>query len=177
MRLFGFLVFIVVYFFYVSLKFGAGNGFLITLLTWSFFVLCTPIADAGFILALPARLFFGLRMIYTQIIVYFIAIGINLFSLAHLNYLYNNTLVLKLFRQILTTSWPDWLIIFLSLIGTFLSIYFGDELLDVSKHSQRHKYHKHMNKYHLIVIAFIVILTIIVYNFLLKQIGINIPLI
>ncbi len=164
------------YFLYVASKFGTSNGILVTILTWSFFVFCTPIADAGFLLAFPVRLFLGIRMVYTQVFAYGVALVINIFTLLFLPSIYARTMLLRLFRQILTTPWPYWSIIILSLIGTFASIYFGDELMDVSCHKERKKYHKHLNKYKLLVFIFIVVFTAILYDFLLYQIGIQVPL-
>ena len=162
------------YFLYVQHRFGGRQGILVTILTWTFFVFCTPIADAGFVLAFPIRLLIGVKMVYTQIFAYFLAFFINIFTLLLMPATYNKTLLLKLFRQILTTPWPYWVIIFLSFVGTFASIYFGDELMDVNYHKERKKYHRHSGKYKLLVFIFIIIFTITLYNFLLRQMHLNI---
>lgn len=164
------------YFAYSVNQYGTGKGILITVLTWSFFVFSTPIADAGFIVAFPTRLLFKVRMIYSQIAVFFIAGIINAFILVQNPHIYNSTFILKLFYKILTNPYPFWGIIILSAIGTFFSIYFGDELIDVTSHRDRKKYHKHLNKYKIIVFIFLIAMTIILYNFLLKNLGIKIPL-
>ena len=167
---------LVSYFIYAIDKFGTSNGILVTILTWSFFVFSTPIADAGFIVAFPTRLLLKVRMIYSQIAVFFIAGIINIFVLAQNPGIYNTTFILKLFYKILTNPYPFWGIIILSAIGTFFSIYFGDELIDVTKHKDRIKYHKHLNKYKFILFLFVIVITIVLYNFLLNNLGINIPL-
>jgi len=62
------------------------------------------------------------------------------------------------------------------MIGTFLSIQFGDELLDKVKHTERNKYHKNKYHYRLLVMFFIFVITFIIYDFLLKQLGVNLPI-
>ncbi|MCD6523056.1 MAG: hypothetical protein J7K68_04870, partial [Candidatus Diapherotrites archaeon] len=47
---------VLIYFSFVSMKYGLDKGLLVGLLTWSFFVFCTPIADAGFLLDFPLRI-------------------------------------------------------------------------------------------------------------------------
>lgn len=147
-----------------------------TILTWSFFVFCTPIADAGFILAFPVRLLAGIRMLYTQIASYIIAFFIVMLTLAYSSEIYQTTLILKLFNTILLNPYPYWIIMLLSLAGTLFSIYFGDELIDVARHKDRKKYHRHLNKYKIILTLFIIAATVTIYYFLLNQMGINIPL-
>ncbi len=173
----GLLVIVISYFTYMSLKVGAKAGLFVTCMTWSFFIFCTPIADAGFLLAFPTRLLTGIRMMYTQIFAFFLAAGLNIYAFFYAPSVYNTTILLKLFYEILSKPFPFWGIILLSLLGTLLSIYFGDELVDVSSHKQREKYHRHINKYQIIVFVFLIAITIILYDFLLKQLGVNIPLI
>jgi len=88
------VLFIIGYFIYESGKLGTTNGFLVTILTWSFFIFCTPVADAGFILAFPIRLLVGVRMIYTQIASFGIALIIVLLALAYQPAIYNTSLIL-----------------------------------------------------------------------------------
>ncbi len=175
-RYFLLLLFIIIYFYYTVNKFGLSNGILVSILTWSFFIFCTPVADAGFLLALPVRLLIGVRMVFTQIFSFFLALIITLFAIFYNPLVFQKTLILKLYHQILFQPFPYWIIIILSITGTIFSIYFGDELIDVGTHDERKKYHRHVNKYKIIVSFSIFILTIVVYNFLLNQIGIKIPL-
>lgn len=167
---------VVAYFLFVSYKFGAGNGLLITFLTWSFFLFCTPIADAGFLLDFPIRLLTGIRMIHSEAGVWIFGISLNIFSWFTFPGIYERTIILKLLSHILTNPFPYWSIIFLSCLGTFLSVYFGDELIDVAKHKEREKYHRHLRKYQLIFFAFLIISIITLYNFLLNELGVHIPL-
>ena len=175
-RFMGLVVIVIAYLVFMSMKLGTGTGIFVTIMTWTFFIFCTPIADAGFLLAFPVRVLMGFRMMYTQLLSFVLAFGINLYAYFITPSIYNETIILKLFHQILSHPFPFWGIILLSLIGTLFSIYFGDELVDVSSHSQREKYHKHLNKYQIIIFLFVMGITIILYNFLLTNLGINIPL-
>ena len=169
---------LIVYLLFTSHKFGAREGFLISTLTWSFFVLCTPIADAGFLLDFPIRLITGIRMIFSEIMVWILAIAINIFALFFAPHAYEDTILLSLFSHILSQPFPYFAIILLSGVGTFLSIVFGDELMDVAfkkKDSRAHHAH-HRHKHHFIVIIFLIILVLILYDFLLNSMGFNIPL-
>jgi len=172
-----FIVLIILgYFFYTIHQFGTQNGILVTFLTWSFLVFCTPIADAGFLIDFPVRLLTKLRMIYSEMIVWGIAAILNTIVILTNPEIYQKTIFLQLFYKILINPFPFWGIIILSGIGTFFSIYFGDELMDVTKHKHRVKYRKHINKHRIVVSIFIIVMIIILYNFLLKSIGINLPL-
>ncbi len=169
----GVLIIFISYFIYVSLKFGVKEGFLVAWLTWSFFVLCTPIADAGLLLDFPLRLITGIRMLYSEIGVWIIAISLNIYNLLFNPEIYHKTLLLHLLYYILTNPWPYWLIIILSCIGTFMSIYFGDELLDVVFHKERAKYFKHKLKYEIIVFLALFSLVLTLYKFLLLKLNVH----
>lgn len=125
------------YFFFISQEYGAGQGLFVTFLTWSFFVTCTPIADAGFLLDFPIRLITGLRMIASEVFVWVFAISLNLYSFFLYPEVYNKTEILNLFKHILEKPMPFWAIILISIIGTFVSIKFGDELMDKVRHRER----------------------------------------
>jgi len=168
------LLILAIYFIFVSIRYGLNNGFMVTLLTWSFFVFCTPIADAGFLLDFPIRLITKIRMVFSEIFVWAIALIINIYALTFRKEIYQKTILLKIFKHILLNPFPFYSIIFLSALGTFLSIYFGDELIDVAKHKERKKYIKHKNKYKLIVVLFIIAVVIFFYEHLIKELGIKI---
>lgn len=144
------------YFLYLGFKYDFATGGVAAVLTWSFFVLCTPIADAGFLLDFPLRLLFGIRMVVSEIAVWAVAIGVNLVVLTLAPRFYETTLLTRVMQQILLTPWPYWFVIVLSGIGTFLSIRFGDELMDVLHHRDRSFFHAHHFKYELILIVFFV---------------------
>ena len=168
------LIIIAAYFAFVSMNYGLVDGFFVTILTWSFFVFCTPIADAGFLIDFPIRILLGIRMIYSEVFIWVIAFLINVFALVFVPQIYQTTVFLKLFEHILLNPIPFWGIIVVSAIGTFMSVYFGDELIDVSLHRHREKYHKHALKYQLVLFGFMIIASILFYYYLLEVFGISI---
>lgn len=163
------------YFGYLSWKYGLATGGLTAGLTWSFFVLCTPVADAGFLLDFPVRLITGMRMLYTEILVWVIAIFLNLGALKLSPESYNQTFLTSLLQKILTHPWPYWGIPVLCVIGTFLSVKFGDEMLDVIGHKERDYHHKHGFKFRLIAIGAFVLLIVWAYYHLIETLGVEIP--
>jgi len=168
------LIIILAYFAFVSLNYGLVDGFFVTIITWSFFVFCTPIADAGFLIDFPIRILFGIRMIYSEIFIWIVALLINVFALLFVPQIYQTTVLLKLFEHILLNPIPFWGIIIVSSIGSFMSVYFGDELIDVTFHRHREKYHRHALKYQLVLFGFVIIASILLYYYLLEVFGISI---
>ena len=144
-----------------------------TVLTWSFFVLCTPIADAGFLLDLPIRLLFGFRMLYSEILVWGIALIINGSAILYNQEAYDRTVLTALFKKIILTPFPYWSVFLLSGIGTFLSIYFGDEMLDVLRHRDRVQYHQHAFKMKLVGLISLFLLIFFAYYILLGSLNIQ----
>lgn len=142
------------YFAYLSYEYDFMTGGIASLITWSFFVLCTPIADAGFLLDFPIRMLFGIRMVLSEIVVWVIAIMINVVSLVYFSAFYDITFITKTMYVILTTPYPYWAVIILSGVGTFLSIRFGDELMDVLHHRDRKFYLSHQFKHEVILFVF-----------------------
>lgn len=169
------LVFIA-YFIFISTKYGVQNGFLVACLTWSFFVLCTPVADAGFLIDFPLRLITNINMFFLEMIVWLIAIALNIYAIIFDPVIYEKTKILLLFKHILTDPLPFWSIIIVSAIGTFVSIQFGDELLDKKYHKERKFYKKHKHKNKLIIMIFIFVISFVLYDFLLKQLGVDLPI-
>jgi len=170
------LIFFLGYLGFIAFKYGIQDGLSVSLLTWSFFVLCTPVADAGFLIDFPLRLLTKIHMYISEIFVWNIAITLNIYMFLLHPEIYSKTQVLTLFQHILESPFPFWGIIILSGLGTFASIIFGDELLNESKHKNRKIYHKHKYNYKLFVISFIFLSTFLLYDFLLKKLGVNIPL-
>ncbi len=169
------LLVIIVYFLFASKTHGAKDGFAISVLTWSFFVLCTPIADAGILIDLPIRLITGIKMIYSEVVVWIVAIIINIFMLFSAPAIYDKTIVLSLFKHIINNPFPYWIIIILSGVGTFLSIYIADNLVDSGR--KKKKYSSFLMRHRIIIFVFLVILIIVLYDFLLNKLGVHIPLI
>lgn len=166
---------LVAYFGYMSWKFDAATGAWLAALSWSFFVLCTPVADGGFIVAFPVRLLFGLRMIWMQVVVWIVAVGINVLALSVAPTAYDDGALTRLLLAILIQPWPFWSILALSAIGTGLSIWFGDEMMDVTAHHERTKRHTHGFTYKIIATVTLGTLTIIAYYHLLRELGVEIP--
>lgn len=169
---------LLIYTIFASMKFGAREGLLISALTWSFFVLCTPVADAGFLIDLPLRLFTGIRMVYSEMIVWVIAISLNVIVSLTNPVVYTTTIFLSLLSHIINQPFPYWGIILLSAMGTFFSIIFGDEILDMALDGKKERTHhkKHHHKYRFIILIFLIILVLLLYDFLLNSLGVHIPL-
>jgi hypothetical protein len=164
------------YFAFVSIRYGLTNGVSISALTWSFFVLCTPVADAGILLDFPIRLAAKVRMIYTEIGVWVLALALSFTTVRLFPEVYDTTVLLRLFRHILLRPFPFWGIIVISAVGTFASVYFGDELIDVVKHEHREKHRRHRAKYRILLFLFIFAAAAALYHFLLKELGVALPL-
>jgi hypothetical protein len=163
------------YFIFIANKYGLQQGFFVSILSWSFFVLCTPVADAGFLLDFPLRLVTNVKMTLAEIFVWLIAILLNLYTFFIHPEIYAKTQLLTFFKHILEQPFPFWLIILISAVGTFVSIKFGDELLDKVHHSECHHYHQYKNKFRLIAMFFLIVLTVVLYDFLLKKLGVDLP--
>jgi len=160
------------YFSYLSFKYDLVTGGIASALTWTFFVLCTPIADAGFLLDFPLRILFGIRMLISEIVVWVIAIAVNIVSLIYFSNYYETTELTMLLHTLLTTPFPYWGVVLLSGAGTFLSIRFADELMDVVHHRDREFFHRHGFKYEIVLIIFF-IFVIFGYYKLIASLGIN----
>jgi hypothetical protein len=166
-------ILLLAYFSYLTFRYDVVTGGIASALTWSFFVLCTPIADAGFLLDFPLRLLFGIRMLISEIAVWVLAIAINVVALIYFAEYYETTKLTVLLHAILTIPYPYWSVILLSGTGTFLSIQFADELMDVIRHKDREFFHRHGFKHEMIVITFFVVVLIGYYN-LIASLGIEI---
>ncbi len=169
------LLILVAYFLYMSWKYDTSTGFGVVVLTWSFFVLCTPVADGGFILAFPIRLLFKIKMAVTQAVLWFVAVGINILMFATNPDIYQLTFLTKLLEKILSEPYPYWSILIISALGTFLSIYFGDEMMDVTTHKNRALSHRHGFKYRTILVLGLGILAVVAYYYLLNSLNIVLP--
>ncbi len=163
---------LITYFLYLTYRYNLLTGGVASLLTWSFFVLCTPVADAGFLLDFPLRLLFGIRMVFSEVAVWTVAILINIIALVYFHDFYQTTAITRVLEAILTTPFPYWMVILLSAVGTFLSIRFGDELMDVLHHKDRHYFHSHHFKHEVIIFIFFLIV-IFGYYELISNLGIS----
>lgn len=170
-----FVIFIFLsYFSFVSFRYGVGQGFWVSWITWSIFVMFTPVADAGFLIDFPLRLLFKVRMIVSEIFVWALAIGLNATTLIIYPELYDKTKILEVARHIMGSFWLLFSIAGLSALGTFLSIKFGDELVDVFDHRDRLFNQKHNLKHNILLAIFIFVIILAIYDFLLSSAGIDI---
>ena len=167
------LAIFLIYTAYLYYRFG-GSGIIIGVITWSAFVLATPIADAGLILDLPIRVFIGIRMVISEALVWTFAITLNIILLSTHNELYDKTAITHTFKQILTNPWPNWIIIIIAAIGTFLSVYFGDELLDTIFHKDREKHIKHKKWYRPLMALIFIIIFYLAYKYFLSFFGLEV---
>ena len=165
-------ILLVSYFFYLSIQYDLTTGGIASALTWSFFVLCTPIADAGFLLDFPLRLLFGIRMLVSEVAVWALAITINVIALIYFAEYYETTKLTMILRAILTVPYPFWGVILLSGAGTFLSIRFADELMDVVHHRDRNFFHRHAFKHEIVIFVFF-LLALMGYYKLMASLGID----
>ena len=168
-------VLIIAYGLYAARSHGLKNGFLISFLSWSFFVLCTPVADAGILIDLPMRLITGIKMLYSEMMVWTIAISLNIFVHTYDRTLYQKTILLSLFKHIIDNPFPYWLIILLSALGTYLSVYVADKLVNPKIKKKKHL--EFLNKYKIHIFVFIFLIVLVIYDFLLNNLGVKIPLI
>ena len=162
-----------VYFGYLSWEYGLADGGIVAVLTWSFFVLCTPVADAGFLLDFPVRLITGLKMLYTEILVWILAVCVNVVALTSFDGAYDKMPLTRLLHEIIVTPWPYWGLIVLCCLGTFASVFFGDELLDVVSHNGRKHHYNHGFKYRVLAVVAFFILIVLAYYHLIESLGIE----
>src|SRR5680860_168705 len=170
------LAIFITYFVFISTKYGYQEGFVIAWLTWSFFVLCTPIADAGMLIDFPARLVTGIRMVFSEMMVWAVAISFNVYVFNYDRSLYDQTQILTLFKHILLNPWPLWIIIIIAAFGTFLSIQIGDELMDVIRHKDRKLATRHDLKMKMLYMVFVLVITFALYDLLLTQFNFDVPI-
>lgn len=166
LKFFGVLAILVAYSVHAVLSYGLADGLSVALLTWAFFVFATPIADAGFLLAFPIRLITGFRMLYSQLIIWTIGGASVAAYLIWAPEVYQTTPLLELFYAILTTPWPLGLILVFSGIGTYLTIRFDDELVDIAHAKNKKRQLKHERK-NLLVTGGVLVATVILYFVLL----------
>jgi hypothetical protein len=83
--------------------------------------------------------------------------------------------VTQLLQHILTMPYPYWSILILSAVGTLLSIYLGDEMMDVTTHKARELHQQHGFKYRAVLVLGLAVLTIGAYYYLLHSLGIGVP--
>lgn len=133
------LIILIAYTVFTIYSYGLADGLGVTALTWAFFVFATPIADGGFLIAFPVRMITGFRMLYTQIIVWVTGALLVAAYMLFSPDTFQQSAIPELFYVILTTPWPLGIILLLSAVGTYVSIKFDDDVVDVvaSKNKKR----------------------------------------
>jgi hypothetical protein len=101
-------------------NFCSGNGFLLglhlTLLTWSMFVLCIPANHGCYVLRLFSKMF---RTRRTEGLALAVAFSYVIFSRVAIPKAFFLSIPTMLFCRIISNPNPYWLIIFVSVAGTF----------------------------------------------------------
>jgi hypothetical protein len=88
---------------------------------------------------------------------------------------YSTTFLTSILRKILLHPYPYWAIIVLSGVGTFLSVFFGDEVMDVISASRQDSEQKSRHfKLRAVSMIIIFTLTFFAYEHLLVGLGIDI---
>ena len=111
-------------------------------------------------------------MVVSEIAVWGVALGLNAVMLLYAPNYYDTTILTQILHKIFMHPFPYWGVIILSGLGTFLSIRFGDELMDVIRHRERSYFHSHHFKHELILFAFF-LLVILGYYELIASVGID----
>jgi hypothetical protein len=158
---------------------GWSDGLGATFLGWAFTILCVPISIGGFLVAFPIRLLFNVKMYKTQVVAIVVALVGAILFLIFDPFAFAANVVIELFRTILTTPWPYWILIVLSIAGSIVSILFGDEVYDsVADHAKKHhpRVHRHLGKIKWILTIALYAATVVIYLILLKRLGLDIPL-
>jgi hypothetical protein len=124
------------------------------------------------VLDCPLRLLFNIRMLVSEIVVWAIAIIVNIVSIFYFAEYYETTRLTALLQVILTHPYPYWSVILLSAAGTFLSIRFADEIMDVIHHRDREFFHSKSFIHEIIIIIFFLLIFIGYYE-LIASLGID----
>ena len=111
-------------------------------------------------------------MVISELMVWAVAILVNVFALQFAPHVYETTLITGLLSEVIQTPYPYWGIVILSGVGTFLSIRFGDELMDVIHHHDREFFHSHHFKHELILFVFFLVVIFGYYD-LVSSLGID----
>lgn len=165
---------VIIYTAFVCVRYGFKDGLTVGFLTWSLFVFGTPIADAGVLLDFPIRLLTKIRMLYSEIMVWIIALSGNIFFLLVNPDIYQKNELTNILYFILTNPWPGFFLIFLCLLGTFITIVLGDELLDIKYHKEKKFFKEHSKKIVFVISAALFLMIFIGYMYIEKEMGFSI---
>jgi hypothetical protein len=144
-------------------KHGLGQGLEVTALTWAFLVFLTPMPLAGVLIELPLKFFTNHSMIRIQMLVWALGLGITFAALAFFPQAFSSTSLLVLFLHVLTNPFPYWGLLGLCAMGTFISVYLVDDVVDEVKDELHHHHRKHMSSVQVIIA--VAALALIIYTF------------
>ncbi len=150
-------------------KHGVEQGVLITALTWAFFVFLNPAPTAGLVFELPIRLLTRHRLLVAQYMVWGVGAAIVLPALLLSPDLFHTTTPLAIFYHVLTNPVPYWSLLLLCGLGTFLSVYLVDKVVDEVENELNHHHRKHMPVLYLIVLALALIGIVLAYNAMISE--------
>ncbi|MBD3273099.1 hypothetical protein GF385_01990 [Candidatus Dependentiae bacterium] len=125
-----------------------------TFITWSFYILCIPANHGKLILGIPYKVITGKKLLYPERIIWPAALIFSVITMISYVNIYQTTIITHLFYNILSTPRPQWLIIFVSFLGTFYKYFIGYERFF------KHKY------FHCFIRLILVILGILTFFYL-----------
>jgi len=154
-------------------KYGAEDGVGITVLTWAFFVLLTPVPFADLILELPLRLVTRAKMVVTHVFVWGAGALIVTTSILMAPDLFQTTTLLSIFYHVIMNPVPYWSLLFLCGMGTFLSVYIADEIMDEVEEHMKHHHRKHMSVLHMSAALLVFVGIVLAYWTMICHMGFN----
>lgn len=92
-------------------RFEPVDGIHLVILIWTFIILCTPVTKGGVLIDGPMYLVFGKTWAFTEIILWLVALIINLVTIDTRPGLYVNTFITHFLYHILMNPWPFWLVL------------------------------------------------------------------
>ena len=113
---------------YIVLLFGLHRGLHIAALLWSFFVLCVPYGSSGILLS-PFRRATRLRLQYADIVLWAIAVGLNVYTYFFARQIYLKSISTHLLYQIISNPWPYWLIMAICIFGMIYRLFIAPDAM------------------------------------------------
>ncbi len=162
------LIFIV-----VITEHGLRESFAMTILIWSFFVLCTPLAIADFLIDVPLRIFMDIRMIYSHIIIWILAIVTNIVAVNLIPEVYSTNALLFILYTILTNPNPYWGIVILSLVSGSYSLEITDGFFDGIEHLTKMRPHKQLSLVDVLIMFLVTSTTLLLYERMVEEFGLT----
>jgi len=129
---------------------GLSHGLVLTFLLWSFFILCLPGNHGSMILGAPMKAFFNIR-VNAQVWVWIAAVVFN-FAVYRINKdIYLENFITHLLRYIVSSPYPDWLVIIFATVTNFYKPMF------------RYNFHSKFYFFHAAVHTLLIIVTLLAF--------------